>query len=257
MDDCKVFIMGDSHLCGTLSDYGNGIDRNDIVINSGFNSLSQSLNQSTKNKCVYYFMCSGASACGFIPEHNSVTNAFNLSCYYSKSLKPDTKLVFKFGQVDMDVIYPYKCINNNEKIELDTFVNNTIERYMKGINEIKNFNNNVYVIGINPPSTRTVKTILSNMGSGDKFDYYNILPYDFLLEKRTTDLRLFNTKLKLCCEQNNIVYMDFWDELIDNNNSILKIQYYHPLVDDHHIYVQNDKVWYEYFWNKLQNVLNL
>ena len=50
--------------------------------------------------------------------------------------------------------------------------------------------------------------------------------------------------------------MDFWDELIDNDNSILKIQYYHPLVDDHHIYVQNNKVWEEYFWNKLQNVLN-
>ena len=54
--------------------------------------------------------------------------------------------------------------------------------------------------------------------------------------------------------------MDFWDELIECHNTdtnILKLPYYHPLTDDHHIYVQNNNSWYEYFWNKLQKMLHI
>ena len=183
MDDCKIFFMGDSHLFATLGDYGNGLDRNDIVTNTNF--TYHHLIQNIKYKYVYYLKFDGASAAGFRPEHNSCTNAFNVSYFYSKNLNLDTKLIFKFGQVDMDVIYPYKCIINNEKIEVDSFINNTLENYMKGILEIKKYNTNIYVIGINPPSTRTVRTILLNIGYGGNFDDYNSLPYDFLLENRT------------------------------------------------------------------------
>jgi hypothetical protein len=257
MEDCEILLLGDSHFFIMTGETDFMIDKTDMIDRNRY--PNQQIIQNSEYRYVYYFYSSGATASGFRPNHVSETGAFAMSYDYVKQLKNTVKLVFKFGQVDMDVVHPYKCIDTNQKIDLNSFIDDTIAKYISGILAFKEFNKNIYIFGINPPSTRTVRVILSNTGQHKRFHEYKTLPYDFLLENRTADFRLFNQKLKAACEQNGLIYLDCWDRLVDDHQSVtrvLKFPYYRPDSDDNHIYIKNDPSWYDYFWDKIHNTLN-
>ena len=258
MDDCDVLLVGDSHFYYMTGEAVCMLDKPDIIDKSKHNHGQ--VTQHTKYKNIYYFHVSGATASGFRPEHISKTGAFDICDYYIKKLKNTVKLVFNFGHVDMRVLHLSKCIRENKKIDLNTFIDDVITKYISGILKINEFNKNIYIFGINPPSTRTVRILLSNTSNQDKFNDYKSLPYDFLLESRTENFRLFNEKLKATCEKYNFTYLDCWDRLVDDHQSVtrvLKFNYFHPDFDDHHIYIKNDPSWYDYFWNKIHQTLQV
>ena len=205
-----------------------------------------------KNVKTLYF--GGATAVGFRPNHQSKTQSFKKTYDKILSMPISTKLFFNFGQVDMDVVYPYKCISNNEWINIDTYIDSVLQKYFDGLLEIKKLNSNICIIGINPPSTRTVRILLSNTGQQRLFDRYKDLCYDFLLESRTAHFRRFNEKLKAIATQHGFMYIDFWDKLCDDDSSvtrILRFKYFRPDYDDNHIFIENDTDWNTYFWNRI------
>ena len=256
MEDCDILLIGDSHFYIMTGEIDFMIDRSDIIDKNRY--PHHQIIQNSKHKYVYYLRRDSATASGFRPNHNSKTGAFTMAYEYIKPLKDTVKLVFKFGQVDMDIVYLYKCINANKKIDLDNFIDDTIAKYISGLLAFKEFNKNIYIFGINPPSTRTVRSMLSITGQHERFHEYKTLPYDFLLESRTADFRLFNQKLKAACDQNGLIYLDCWDRLVDDHQSVtrvLKLPYYRPDSDDIHIYIKNDPSWSEYFWDKIHNTV--
>ena len=255
MENCEILLIGDSHFFFMTDQDNYMINRSDLIDKSIF--PHQEIRQHKYNKNIYYFRHNGASAVGFRPKHLSKTSSFSMAYEYVNKLKKTVNLFFNFGHVDMRVIYLSKCINTNEKIDIDMFIDMTIVKYIDGLLSFKEINNNVYVCGINPPSNRNIHEILFQAGHLHKFDNYKTVPYDFLLESRTDYFRLFNKKLKVACEQNNLIYLDFWETLIDNNTTVLKNQYYKPECDDHHVYIENDRLWYAYFWSKIDNVLQI
>jgi hypothetical protein len=258
MEDCEILLLGDSHFFIMTGEKEFMIDKPDIIDNNRY--PNQKIMQNSEYRYVYYFYLAGTAAAGFRPNHSSKTGAFTMAYEYIKPLKDTVKLVFKFGQVDMDRVYLYKCVDTNKKLDLDTFIDDTIAKYISGLLEFKKLNKNIYIFGINPPSTRTVRIMLSQIGQQDKFNEYKTLPYDFLLESRTDDFRLFNEKLKAQCEKYNFTYLDCWDRLVDDHQSVtrvLKFLYYRPDSDDNHIYIKNDPSWYDYFWGKIHETLQI
>lgn len=248
MDD--IFFIGNSHIFFMT---GNDV-QNDVIFEHASSGVILQHKVYTNVKTMYM---GGATAVGFREDHISKTGSFTKAFDEVSKLPNHTKLFFNFGQVDMDVVYPYKCINSKEPVELNTYIDNVLSKYISGILRFKAINPHICVIGINPPSTRTVRVILSNIGQGDLFDSYKSLPYDFLLESRTAQFRIFNEKLKTISIENGLEYIDFWEKLCDDDSSVTKVlrfKYFRPDCDDHHIYIYKDTDWDMYFWNKIRSV---
>jgi len=242
VDTHSVLLVGNSHIYFMTGDQRDNI------------KIGKDLYQNSVNKNYYIMFFGGSTASGFRPNHISQTNAFVNTYSYIKTLPLSTKIIFSFGQVDLDVLYTYKCIRDNKQIHIDTFIDTIIERYSEGLFEIQKIHPNIALFGINPPSMVTIRSILSITGQQDRIDEYKTLPYDFLLETRTEHSCLFNLKLRTFAEKNGIPYTDAWDRVYDNNHSVtkvLKCKYYNREHDDYHICVKNDSDWSSYFWNKV------
>lgn len=213
--------------------------------------------QNNLHKSVYTMFFGGATASGFRPNHKSQTNAFEESYKYIQTIPPSVKLVFNFGQVDLDVVYTHKCIDENKRIDIEEFMDETIRRYSEGLIEIQKTHPNITLFGINPPSMITVRSILSITGQQGRIDEYKTLPYDFLLETRTEHSRLFNKKLRSHAEKHGYGYIDAWERLYDDDYSVTKVlrcKYYNREHDDYHISVKHDPDWSLYFWDKISKL---
>jgi hypothetical protein len=209
------------------------------------------------NPKIHMVYSGGSTAKGFRPDYISRKGAFDVSFNYIKSFENTTKLFFNFGQVDVEVLYLWKCIDEDRCINFSEFTNDVLSNYIIGLLEIKKYNSKICIIGINPPTSRTVRVILSQCGRCDLFNTYSEIKYNFLIEFRASLHLQFNQKLQTMCSENGFKYIDVWDRIFDNDKSVtnmVRFEYFHPLYDDNHIYIENDKEWDNYFHNKLLSV---
>lgn len=190
---------------------------------------------------------SGASLKG-LPKSNSKLQLRRKIFTYLKTNKPDY-LVFKFGQVDIDLGYYYRVVVKNEKIDKREYVNNLITRYINFLNEISRLypKERIIVFGINPPSLLdkdscfdyTKGIILKNNDSSEmRRKLYDSIES---LNQRTNLSKLFNLTCKYFCEMNHIKYTEVFNKLLNSRN-IISPKF--TSNDDHHIKgIENDKTW--------------
>jgi hypothetical protein len=98
----------------------------------------------------------GASICGLY-NNNSTLKLKEYILEY-QDLNPEKYLVFFLGQSDIEFIYYYKCIKNNNKMDMNKFIDEIIEKYIQFIiNNIKK----PIVLGINPTTIKTEEHIFN------------------------------------------------------------------------------------------------
>ena len=219
--------------------------------------INENLYQNKKYKNINIFTCGGSTAMGFRPNHKSITGFYSAVYSHIKTIDTKTKLVINMGQVDMDVLYTYRCIKEGIILPAESFIDGVLDKYLEGLLELKKLIPNICVFGINPPSMLTIRTMLSITGQSEFFDRYKTLSYDFVPESRTENSRLFNVKLKEIALSNGFKYTDAWDRLYDGSGSTTKLvhrKYHHPEYDDYHIYTGGDHGWNEYFFEKIRNL---
>ena len=200
----------------------------------------------------------GASICGLYNE-NSVLKLKEKILNY-QYLNPDKYLVFFLGQSDIEFIYYYKCIKNNNKINITEFINEIVEKYVEFI--IKYIKKPI-ILGINPtviksnehifnvnfretnPTTNPTGSNHPNIKYEDVKHFYD----DF--EKRFNNNLNFNKKLNEECQKKNIPYIDLNKYILDDKNNV-KREYLHNH-DDHHL--KANITLCNYLFNELKKLL--
>jgi hypothetical protein len=199
----------------------------------------------------------GASICGLYNE-NCVLNLKQRILDYQDS-NPEKKLLFFLGQSDIEFIYYYRSIIYKNKICINEFINDLVTKY---IEFIKMYIKNPFVLGINPTVIKNNEhifnvnfrekntinpagSLISELTYEDVKDYYD----DFQI--RFNNNLKFNEKLKSECINNNIIYVDLNDDILDNDMNVKDI--YKPTGDNHHI-VKNISL-YNHLIDKLFNYI--
>ena len=184
----------------------------------------------------------GASICGLFNQNSYLQLSKQILNYQSNY--PNKTLVFFLGQSDIEFIYYYKSVKQNEKIDINSFIDNLIEKY---IHFLTSFITNKYVLlGINPHVIKDIKHIYNvnftetnqnnpaGENNSDKYkfeDYLHI--YNDTYETRFKNSMIFNEKLKQKCENKNINYITINDTILDLNQNVKNI--YMPNGIDHHL----------------------
>jgi hypothetical protein len=182
----------------------------------------------------------------FIDRHLNATSISGLNNENStlkygafiKSLIPNfTKenfVIFHLGQVDLETIYWYKVCAKNENININNFIDDLIIKYKKFIVESEIINKtNIVIHGVHLPcyySNEYIierlpevwcelnKNIITNIDSYKK----KLKELNITINILTYNNLLFNNKLKIMCEELNILYFDTTNFFIDEKTETLK-----------------------------------
>ena len=180
---------------------------------------------------------SAASIVGLLNK-NSITRAgVTISDILSKQ-KFD-QLFIMFGKVDIEWGYPYK--KNKDNIDIDTFINNTVDKYLQFIDQISVNFTRIYVMGLHLPALESdamlkcINEFKSNIAN----------PISTLddFKTRTEQILRFNQVLKTKINM-KYEYIDINDKLIDDTTGLCQSTYLLP--QDHHLdRIKAGKVWYD------------
>jgi hypothetical protein len=229
----------------------NIIDKFCIIGNSHLSQFSN------KNLNIIYGY--GASICGLYNNNSTLNLKQNILNYQEQN--PEKHLVFFLGQSDIEFIYYYKSIKNNIKLDINVFIDDIIYNYLKFIKKnIKNpiimginptvIESNIHIFKVNFKDTGTI-TNLNPIGKyNEEINYDDVKHFYDDFNTRFKNNLLFNTKLKIECEKNNIKYFDINDEVLDDNNNVKHI--YLPN-NDHHL-IENINL-YNHLIYKLKNFI--
>ena len=167
---------------------------------------------------------SGGTISG-LPKRISTLNIKNIIIDYLKNNSPDY-IIFKFGQVDIELGYYYKNIIKNENINKEDYIKYLLDSYISFINEIEKYIdiNKIIICGINPPCLisksdcfeYTKRIIFENVNNN--LDIY-IDKLNNLIENinnRTKFSTNFNYELRNLCKNKNIKYIEVFNELLTN-----------------------------------------
>jgi hypothetical protein len=232
----KLVVIGDSH----TSQYG-------------FDSVKSY--KTIKN--IDLINAPGASIKGLLKEISTLgllekIKNFNFS-------KNHTTL-FVLGQCDVEFGYYYKSVLSGNKINIDDFFDDLINRYTKFL---KNFGGEFIISAINPCTVYNVEynfnvnfkdniSHLTNnlnetgeLNNSINFNEYKHI-YNDSFEVRNNNHIIFNTKLKNMCENNNFKFITIWDDITENN--FVKDKFKRP-GDNHHL--NNDLELLDILYNKL------
>ena len=176
-----------------------------------------------------------------------------IKLYYNKNVN----IILKFGQVDIELVYWYKIIeddnlNNVDENNLNLRINNL---YSKLISAYKIFidyiitivdKKNIIIFGIDLPSIidndKYINWIVKKgrITKDPKEYIYKLKSILFTPEKRTIISINFNKLLKNMCLEMNIKYTDNISDVLDTEKNILKKKYHS--IDNEHIYnnINND-----------------
>jgi hypothetical protein len=182
----------------------------------------------------------GASICGLYNENSTLKLKERILDY--QYLNPEKTLVFFLGQSDVEFIYYYKSIKNNDKIDINEFLDDIVNKY---INFIIEYIKNPVVLGINPTVIKSTQhtfnvnfrytySVINPAGS-----YHLGLTYDDVkhfyddYETRYNNNMQFNTKLSEQCKKQNIPYIELNKEILDDDMKVKSI--YLPKEEDHHL----------------------
>jgi len=201
----KILIYGDSHTKGFIG------YKNDKVI-LDINSIP------------------GASIKG-LPRHKST---LNLNEKIKIKLENNYDLViFKFGQVDIDLGFWYTKIYKNNNIKFDEYIKILINMYKNFIKSLKI--KKLIIFGINLPSIFNKENCINftykiiKKKTCNKKILQKIIPDIY---KRTNNTLLFNSSLKELAKELNIHYYD--NIKISLNKNILNELYHDEYDIDHH-----------------------
>lgn len=213
------------------------------------NNCAEIFNKWNVSSCKIICM-PGASIKGLSNPHS--TTGLNKSVM---NIDDDTNtkiLIFQLGQVDIEFGYYYKSVLRSEKLDVDEFMNDLIDKYTEFLLSIKS---KVVVIGVNPTAITDLEhtfrvnfndtmchanNLIQETGCLDNRYKYSELGhiYNDDMSNRNIVHKRFNEKLKNMCNKYSFVFCDLWDFLIDQDaNSLLPI--YKPAVNDHHIVPSN------------------
>lgn len=121
-------------------------------------------------------------------------------------------IIFCFGEIDCR--YHIYNIHKKQNIPLIDVIENVVDRYTLYISQLNDITK--YIVNIVPTGTQT--------------NIYNIEFFSDI-EQRTQITLEFNCKLKEYCQLRNIIFLDVYDQLIDENGYKLK----KLVTDDVHI----------------------
>ena len=186
---------------------------------------------------------SGGTLTG-LPKRISTLNIQNQIINHIKINVPQF-LILKFGQVDIDLGYYYKKIIKEETINKQDYIKSLINCYDDFIINIQKYINKdkIVIWGINPPSLidkddcikYTSRIIFENIEESLQDTYIEklkIITED--IKSRTEFSYDFNYELRKYCKDNNIKYVEVFNELL-TSEGILDFKFIDKQINDHHL----------------------
>ena len=158
---------------------------------------------------------------------------------------PINYFIFHLGQVDIEFGYYYKSALANKKLDVSSFIDETIRIYERFLQQIKG---TPIVIGVNPTAIKDTKHIfgvnfadyechdnnkVQEVGELSEERTYESLAhiYNDSVEKRNDSLFSMNNALKTMCIKNRWAFIDMMPIL--NENGILAERFQKPHLDHH------------------------
>lgn len=177
----------------------------------------------------------GATALGLV-NPNSKTEALPI---FSKKIQstPSSKLIIMLGEVDCGFVIWVRSIRYN--IDVDVQINQSINNLFKFVqNEIiskgKYKNNDIIITGSILPTIRDNADKKMLGGARSEVTASQKL--------RTEKTLYYNNILRNKCVENNYKYIDITDDIIDEQNMIVKSEFLNENPTDHHL--DNEKTYY-------------
>ena len=161
------------------------------------------------------------------------------------NISPINYFLFHLGQVDMEFGYYYKSALANKKLDVSSFIDETIRIYERFLQKLKG---TPIVIGVNPTAIKDTKHIfgvnfadyechdnnkVQEVGELSEERTYESLAhiYNDSVEKRNDSLFSMNNALKTMCIKNRWAFIDMMPIL--NENGILAERFQKPHLDHH------------------------
>lgn len=119
------------------------------------------------------------------------------------SLKQGEIVMLVFGEIDSRIHIYNQYIKNNKKVSIEKLIDNVVKNYSQVIEEIIKKKLKIAVYNIVPP--------------GPQGNIYNY-PHYAKWEDRLKITRIMNNKLKTYCRKNGILFIDIFDQVINNEN---------------------------------------
>ena len=161
---------------------------------------------------------SGATITG-LPKRISTLNVKSNIVDYIMHNDPQY-IILKFGQVDIDLKYPYYIINGNDTRGFIEKVVNSYEIFLNEIIKIYD-KKKIIIYGINPPSLLKLESYLEYIGRIIHIDTYAkqqlFLKMSRSLKERVEISRRFNHQIHQMCKRLNINYNEVFEEFLDCN----------------------------------------
>jgi|GEM_PF-1111186 len=205
------------------------------------------------------FVLPGATIAGF-GKRKSTLGVFSNCHKVVAALKPST-LLFKFGQVDVDLGIYYRLFVKGMDINIKNFFVKMTKDYLQSIRDLPKTTKYI-VCGINMPTLvdtdaaakYTSRVIFENKNDEKMVkELYlklqqNMPPY----EERFQRSLMFNETLRATCEQHGIAYFDFVDMFCQDGKTLV------PGIvrdDDHHYLL--DDAWSCKVWSRVSEITGL
>lgn len=206
-----------------------------------------------KNTTIPYHRFIAASARGLSNKNSrSQTNSKIIDIIHEN---PDKSVIFFFGKVDMDFIINYKY-NENDGINMETFVTETVDKYIGFISTL-NITKNVFLCELPVPhiddnymreiliSEENFRNAKYKLGEDITIDLKEI---KIISKEQLYDLTLlFNKCLKNWCEKNNYKFIEINKYF---TTKYIPDMYVRKNKLDHHL----KEHFYKFFMNSLEDL---
>jgi len=158
---------------------------------------------------------SQATAHNLVKENSTTQSGMFLRLFLSRVDKQRDVVFLIFGEIDARVHIYLKYGESCKTVSIDSLIDETVARYGQAIKNIKEEGFAVCVHGIPPAASK---------------EFITALPFSGKPRERSVISRVFNEKLRSCCESMGVPYIDIQSIASDENGFIKK--YY--LADEVH-----------------------
>ncbi len=189
-----------------------------------------------------------ASARGLLREQNTTNSRKKIQRAFRKFGKPIDAMVFNFGQVDVEYVFPYRQYVKGVDEEYINFVKDTVDLYLNGVASFSNLAQRIIVKGINYPviysrkfaSENTIQQLRienqSSLGKDEKSQLVRTIRRNFPhYPQRRKRALLFNKHLKAECAKRGYGYFDILDQIINPTTRRLKFELLPYAKLEHHL----------------------
>lgn len=185
--------------------------------------------------------CMGASIKGLTNPQSKLQLSSLIDNFQDNN--KDYSFVFFLGQVDIEFGYYYKCVKLNNKIDINEYIDDIIDKFQTYLlNRVKI---PFYILSINPTVINNIEHnfnvsfrcpngkegFYSEVDTNISFEQYKFI-YNDSYETRFEYNKLFNDKLEIMCKKNNFRFINLWNSLVKDNKVIDK---FIPKATDHHL----------------------